>query len=169
MNKDKYPRGTITGDTHPELPIDPDVVQPGIYKWPPHFTPTFVAIVFAGGCIGTYARYWVGRELSTVTWPTATLVVNLLGAFLLGLLLEGLARLGKDDGNRQVARLAVGVGFMGAFTTYSSFAVETSLLFRGGSQTGALIYIAVTIIGGLVATTAGIQIAAIHHKRRNVR
>jgi len=154
-------------DSHPELPLDPDVVQPGAYKWPVHFTPSFILLVFVGGCAGTYARYWVGQELSSGGWPVATVCINLLGALLLGLLLEGLARLGHDEGSRRIARLAVGTGFMGAFTTYSTFAVETDTLLRHGSYGMAFSYVVITLIGGLAATTIGIQVAALHHKRRS--
>jgi CrcB protein len=155
-------------DSRPELPIDPDVVQPGQYKWPPHFSPLLLLTVFIGGCLGAYARYWVGVELPMTPngFPYATLIVNLLGAFLLGLLLEGLFRLGKDKGGKRLLRLGVGTGFMGAFTTYSSFAIEAIMLFRNGSTATAFTYISVSVIGGLLLSTVGIQVAAIHHKRR---
>jgi len=155
-------------DTHPELPLDPDVIQPGIYKWPPHFTPAFLSLVFLGGCLGAAARYWVSLQLLTSSngLPVATLFVNLLGSFLLGLLLEGLVRLGSDDGIRRMTRLAVGTGFMGAFTTYSTFVVETYLLLRHGKEATALTYMALTVIGGVVVSSLGIQLAAIHHKKR---
>jgi len=158
-------------DTHPELPIDPDVVEPGVYKWPVHFTPTFLLVVFIGGFLGAMARYWVAEQLPTSTnsFPAATLVVNLLGAFLLGLLLEGLARLGKDIGVRRIVRLTMGTGFMGAFTTYSTLAVEADLLLRHGAAMTAWVYVAVSVVGGLALSAAGIQIATVHHKRRTAR
>lgn len=158
-------------DTHPELPIDPDVVQPGAYKWPVHFTPIFILIVFIGGCAGAFARYWVALQLPAPAngWPVATTVVNLLGAFLLGLLLEGLARLGSDDGVRRVTRLGIGTGFMGAFTTYSTLAVELELLLRHNQQSLALLYAVTSLVGGVLCSILGIQTAAVHHRRRQGR
>jgi len=162
------PKQLFARDTHPELPIDPDVVQPGVYKWPPHFTPTFLTLVFLGGCFGAAARYWVSLQLPTPEsgLPVATLFVNLLGAFLLGLLLEGLVRLGSDDGIRRTARLSLGTGFMGAFTTYSTFVVEAYLLLHHGQSAVALMYMTLTVVGGVVVSSLGIQVAAIHHKKR---
>ena len=152
-------------DTHPELPIDPDVVQPGVYKWPPHFQPLLVLYVFVGGCIGAYARYLVIQAFPTPTngWPIATLSVNLLGAFALGFLLERLARFGKDQGSLRAMRLLIGTGFLGAFTTYSSFAVETSSFISSHHASEALWYVATTLIGGVVLAALGVQVAVKHH------
>jgi CrcB protein len=96
----------------------------------------------------------------------ATLTVNLLGTFLLGLLLEGLARLGADEGIRRVVRLGAGTGFMGAFTTYSTLAIEANLLAGNGHTQLAIFYMLTSIIGGIICSALGIQIAAQHHKRR---
>lgn len=167
----KDPRELFARDTHPELPLDPDVVQPGVYKWPPHFTPVFLLIVFVGGCLGAAARYWVSVQLPAPKggWPVGTLFVNLLGAFLLGLLLEGLTRLGEDAGAKRIVRLGVGTGFMGAFTTYSTFAVETDMLLQHNHVALAACYVAVSIVGGIIFSTLGIWIAAVHHKRRGAK
>ncbi len=164
-------REVLVRDTHPELPLDPDVAQPGVYKWPPHFTPAFLLAVFLGGCFGTAARYWISLELPTTTngIPAATLFVNLLGAFLLGMLLEGLVRLGSDKGARRAVRLAVGTGFMGAFTTYSTFAVEATLLMRNNHIKIAVIYISIMVFGGIIMGAFGVQIAAFHHGRREAK
>ena len=158
-------------DTHPELPIDPDVVRPGTYKWPIHFTPMLIGVVFVGGCIGALARYWATNEIpvSTNGWPTNTFVINLLGAFLLGILLEGLSRIGHDGGGLRLLRLGLGTGFLGAFTTYSTFAVEANMLFRETSSTLAFSYVAATIFGGLTMSALGIQLAIAHHSRRKSR
>ncbi len=158
-------------DSHPNLPLDPDVVQPGQYKWPPHFTPSLLPVVFLGGCIGAYARYWVSMEMPTAAngWPSATFTVNLLGAFLLGLLLEGLVRSGEDRGGRRLIRLAVGTGFMGAFTTYSSFASDVYNLTQHNHISIAVTYGLLTVAGGLALSAFGIWVASSHHKRRERR
>jgi CrcB protein len=155
-------------DSHPELPLDPDVQQPGAYRWPPHFTPVFLVIIGIGGCLGTVARYEISQYVGTGAsgWPIATLCTNLLGAFSLGLLLEALARRGPDEGMRRAMRLAIGTGFMGAFTTYSTLAVETDLLVRNSQLGMAAVYAATTLLGGVICSMFGIQLAAVHHKRR---
>jgi len=90
--------------------------------------PLLVAVA-VGGAVGCLARYGIGLALPTppTGWPTGTFLANLAGALLLGLLLEGLARTGPDTGWRQLARLGLGTGLLGAFTTYSTLAVELDL------------------------------------------
>ena len=153
-------------DTHPELPLDPDALQPGVYKWPPHFMPGLQLTVLFGGCFGTLARYEIENWLPAPadSLPYGTLLINLLGAFLLGALLESLARRGADKGRRQLIRLGVGTGFMGAFTTYSTLAVEVSLLANHGHELSGLLYAALSVVGGLVCCAAGIHLAESYHR-----
>lgn len=89
-----------------------------------------------------------------------TFAINIVGAFLLGLLLEGLARLGPDIRRRQRVRLLVGTGMLGSFTTYSTLAVDTDLFLRSNQWWAAGSYAAGTVLVAMVATTAGIAIAA---------
>ena len=151
-------------DSHPELPLDPDVVKPGEYKWPPHFTPTLQAIVFIGGCIGTLARYGIisATPSQTNNWPLATFIVNIVGSFLLGLLLRSLFRLGDDKGKLRLLRLGIGTGFIGAFTTYSSLSVEAALLVKNNHLVIALVYSVSSVIGGIISCAIGSQIASWH-------
>jgi CrcB protein len=127
--------------------------------------------VFAGGCFGAAARYWVSLQLPTPQdgFPAGTCTINLLGAFLLGFLLEGLARLGDDSGPRRIARLAVGTGFMGAFTTYSTLAVEMTLLLRSNNPVVAGWYACTSVLGGTLCSTLGILAAASHHKHKGAK
>ena len=133
---------------------------------PVHLHPGFVAVVVLGGILGALARYGLGTVLPAPDgWPLPTLTINLAGAFLLGAMLEALVRRGPDAGRRRVIRLLAGTGFMGAFTTYSTLALETNTLLAAGRSTDALLYIAATLVGGAVATVAGIALAAGHHRR----
>ena len=167
---DKLKRKTIhtlfPRDTHPELPLDPDALQPGEYKWPLHFMPGLQLLVFVGGCFGTLARYgiasWVPDASDAV--PYGTLFINLAGALLLGGLLESLARRGEDKGKRQVIRLGIGTGFMGAFTTYSTLAVEVALLSRHNHNVLAVTYAVLSVVGGLICCAAGIHMAESYHR-----
>lgn len=161
---------TYRKDSHPELPINPDVLQPGAYRWPPHFTPAYLSIVFLGGCGGAFARYWVNGEVAAVgDLPVSTFVVNVLGAFLLGFLLEGLVRLGEDAGARRVIRLLLGTGFIGAFTTYSTFAADILSLFHQHLLVTALVYCVASLLIGIAACGAGVKLAAVHRARKEAR
>jgi CrcB protein len=118
--------------------------------------------VLVGGVFGAAAREAMEQAITTPkdAFPLATFVVNLSGAFLLGVVLEALVRSGDDSGRRRTARLVAGTGFMGAFTTYSTFALEADLLLRAGHPVLALGYVVATLAGGLAATGAGIAFAA---------
>jgi CrcB protein len=93
-------------------------------------------------------------------WPWATFAINVTGAFLLGLLLETLARRGPDAGARQLLRLGLGTGVMGGYTTYSTFAVETVRLLGAGAVLSGLGYALGTVLLGLAAALAGGRMAA---------
>lgn len=137
---------------------------------PVHLHPGFLLVVVAGGILGALARYGLSSVLPAPGgWPVPTLAINLSGAFLLGLLLEALVRRGPDTGRLRLIRLFVGTGFMGAFTTYSTLAVETNTLFGGGRVADALLYVGVSVAAGAAATIAGIWLAAGHHARTTDR
>ena len=121
--------------------------------------------------LGTAARYaltlhWPVRAGG---WPWATFTVNLLGALVLGFLLEALARRGPDAGRRRLLRLGAGTGFLGAFTTFSALAVETDLLVHAAAPALAVGYALASVLGGLLAAVAGIALAAGHERRRAAR
>jgi CrcB protein len=158
--------GTPTDAARPD--VDPDAGTLGVRRprRPLHLDPKYIAIVVLGGIAGALARWWMGAVLPAPGgWPLPTLVVNLAGAFALGILLEALARRGPDHGGLRVARLLAGTGFMGAFTTYSTFAVDTVKLLGAGHTLPALGYLAATVLAGAAASGAGIWAAAYHHAR----
>jgi CrcB protein len=116
--------------------------------------------------LGALTRYGLGLAVpSPDNWPLPTLVINVTGAFALGALLEGLARRGSDAGRRRVLRLALGTGFLGAYTTYSTLALDTVHLITSSDVAGAAWYTGTTVLGGAAATTAGIWLAANRHRR----
>lgn len=155
-------------DSHPKLPLDPDSDQFKIVR-PIHTDTAHVFIVGIGAFFGTFARYEIGAWIPPDKngWPTATLLINVAGAFLLGLLLQTLLHRGKDEGTRRILRLVLGTGFLGAFTTYSSLATSVVILARGGEVLLAGLYGAVSVILGIVAGFVGIQLASIQHRHRN--
>lgn len=138
------------------LPVDPDVLAR-----PVHLRPAYLLTVLAGGLLGTPARYGVAQlwPARTGGWPTGTFVANLVGAFLLGALLEVLARHGDDTGRRRLLRLGLGTGFLGSFTTYSALAVESDLLVRAHRPGLAVTYGLATVVAGLALSAAGIAVA----------
>ncbi len=146
-------------DRHPELALDPDV--PGPPERPLHAQPRVLLAVLVGGALGAPARYALSLALPTTSgqWPWATLLANLLGAVLLGALLEGLARSGPDRGTRRLVRMALGTGVLGAFTTYSTLAVEVDLLVHAHRPALAGLYAAVSVLGGVLLSAAGIAVA----------
>jgi CrcB protein len=157
-------------DEHAGLPVAPDPSPPGAGP-PAHHQPRMWLAVALGGLLGTPVRYAVGGWLPTPAdgWPTATFLVNLSGAFLLGLLLEALARRGPDVGGRRALRLFAGTGFCGALTTYSTLAVEVDLLVDHGRWAVAVGYAAASVAAGLVAAAAGVAVAVGHDRFRRAR
>ncbi|MEO9330276.1 fluoride efflux transporter FluC [Gordonia aurantiaca] len=140
---------------HPELPADPDVR-------PLYLRGRVLLWVFAGGLIGTGMRYWAEETFPAGEghWPWATFGVNVIGALVLGALLELLTRLGRDEGWRRRVRLFGGTGLCGALTTYSAFALEISELTRVSAVATAATYAVASVLLGLVAAGCGIALAS---------
>lgn len=123
---------------------------------PLHRTPRALLAVGAGGALGTSVRAAADAILGTAPpLPPATLTVNLVGAFALGLLLGRLAGLGPDEGTRRDLRLLAGTGVLGGFTTYSSFAAQGAALLLAGRPAGFLLHAGLSLVGGLLAALAG--------------
>jgi CrcB protein len=158
--------GDDVPDSHADLPTDPDAAA--VLGRPLHLQASALLWVFCGGVLGTSLRYAVEGLLphSGSGWPWGTFTVNLVGAVVLGSLLEGLARSGHDTGWRQRARLFAGTGFCGAFTTYSTLAFEISLLGKGSHFGMAVGYGLASVVGGTIAAWLGIVLAADIHRRR---
>jgi CrcB protein len=93
-------------------------------------------------------------------FPRGTFIANLVGALVLGLLVETLARRGPDKGGRRRIRLLVGAGLCGGLTTYSTLAVETDLLVRAHRDGLAAEYALLSVVAGVAAAAAGIAIGA---------
>ena len=110
-----------------------------------------VALVAVFGAAGAVARYGVGRAFGARTFPWATLTVNLLGSFALGVLLGAAIAHHWSD----IPALAIGTGFLGAFTTFSTFSYETWTFARTDRVGMAATYVAASLAGGLLATAGG--------------
>ena len=117
-------------------------------------------LVGLGGFIGANARFVVARlvgALFETRFPLGTFVINVSGSFLLGVLGTVVAQ--KVMPNSEAMRLALGVGFLGAFTTFSTFEFETHALFDDGSWLTATTNIFASLFVGLLAVRAGIVVA----------
>jgi CrcB protein len=115
-------------------------------------------LVMAGGALGSAARYLVGR--TTLAWygptyPWGTLAVNLIGGFLMGALVGSLARFGAASDQ---ARLLIGVGVLGGFTTFSAFSLDMMVMLERGDWDLALGYALISVIGAVLALFAGLSL-----------
>lgn len=111
-----------------------------------------------GGALGAPARYGIAQavDITPGTFPWGTFWINVSGSFALGFIVALLLR--RFPASRYV-RPFVGTGFLGAFTTYSTFAVETDLLVRNGHWPVALAYAAASLTAGLLAAWVGMRLA----------
>lgn len=112
-------------------------------------------LVAGGGLVGSVARYWIAGW--TQNWygsgfPLGTLVVNLLGSFILGVVMTWSLERGLISPE---VRILLGTGFCGGFTTMSTFSYETMALVQYGGTTGALANIALSLGGCLVSVWLG--------------
>ncbi|HEX8871907.1 MAG TPA: fluoride efflux transporter CrcB [Candidatus Acidoferrum sp.] len=111
------------------------------------------------GAIGTLARYGLQGAVQIKTgstFPYGTLLINLTGCFLLGLI-------GQITLNRMIVppewRVAIAVGFFGGYTTFSSFGWETAKMFEAGEWLWATAYVVASVVLGLLLCVAGIRLA----------
>ena len=124
-------------------------------------------LVFVGGGLGSAARYGVGLlalRLVGNGFPWGTFAINVVGSFAMGVVAEYFA---LKSGMSQPLRLFLTTGIIGGFTTFSTFSLETALLFERGEAGAALLYVlgSVTIgvaalFGGLALVRALVDVAA---------
>lgn len=111
-------------------------------------------LVGIGGTFGGLFRFQIGKiisERSKTAFPIATFLINITGAILLGILT------GMKTGNSTY--LLLGDGFLGAYTTFSTFMYEGFNLFRDDKNLNAFVYILSTLILGIIGYVSGFEIA----------
>ena len=105
--------------------------------------------VAVGGMLGVLARFGIGRLTFHHEWLIwSTVGINIVGSFLLGLLVA-------EHWFTRDVREGIGVGFLGGFTTFSTFSVQVVLDVDAGEPVRALGYFFASVVGGLLAATAG--------------
>lgn len=112
-----------------------------------------IALVALGGALGCVARYGLSAAIATKGFPWATLAVNLVGSLAIGYLV-------LDHGLDHDARLFAVVGFLGGFTTLSTFSAESIELVRSGHLALALGNVVANGVGGPLAAFVGWRLAA---------
>jgi fluoride exporter len=130
--------------------------------------PRVMAAVALGGALGAPARYGISLavHVSPGSFPWGTFWTNVSGSFALGFFLAVV--LERFPPTRYL-RPFVATGFLGAFTTYSTFAVETDLLVRNGRLGVALAYVVASVGAGLTAAWVGSQLSRAFGWRRSRR
>ena len=118
-----------------------------------------ILLIALFGAIGTLARYGLQGFVQVRTggtFPYGTLLVNLTGCFVLALTYQLTV-------NRMIIspdlRFAIGVGFFGGYTTFSSFGWETAKMLEGGEWLPAAAYVTASVVAGILLSVAGIRLA----------
>jgi len=117
-----------------------------------------LALAALGGAIGSALRFSTGAMMLRIMgtgWPWGTFTVNLLGSFLMGLVVGWFAHKGGASGNAQIF-LATGV--LGGFTTFSAFSLETARMIETRAYSQAAIYAGGSVILGVIMIFAGLFI-----------
>lgn len=145
--------------TEPTEPVDPDVDlhraeqrrelrRRGL---------TVLAVIAGGGALGACARYGVGLALPHPSndWPWSTLLINASGCLLIGVLMVLIMEVWP--GHRLI-RPFLGVGVLGGYTTFSTYATDAQQLIESGRPGLALAYMAITVVAALVAVQVGVSL-----------
>lgn len=115
-----------------------------------------IAVFGAAGTLARYGLQGLVQVRAESTFPYGTLLINLTGCFLLGLI-------GQFTLNRMVIpadwRIAVAVGFFGGYTTFSSFGWETAKMLEDGEWLRASAYVVASVLAGIFLSVAGIRLA----------
>ena len=109
-----------------------------------------------GGALGAISRMLISNYINrnfSLTFPIGILTINILGSFIIGLIMGGMY-LKVNLGDIKFLPFLV-TGFLGGFTTFSSFSLETLYLFQEGRVTQAISYVALTMIGCLIGVYIG--------------
>ena len=127
-----------------------------------------LTVIAVGGGLGGLSRYGLSRLLPTHPgqFPWGTFTENVLGCLAIGVLMVLITEVWPAH---RLVRPFVGVGFLGGFTTFSTYAVEIRGLLEPGSAALAFVYLATTLLCALLATLAGVMLARMVFLRKQIR
>jgi CrcB protein len=156
--------------TTAQAAVDPDLI-PAPGRGRPrarHARPGILLAIALGGALGTPARYAVERfvHVAPDSFPWSTFTVNITGSLVLGLLLTLIIERWPPS---LYLRPFAAIGFLGAYTTFSTYMVETDLLLKDGQVGVALAYVFGSLFVGLVAVYLGVVIGRLWPAGRGVR
>jgi CrcB protein len=160
----------MSGEVEVGEPIDSDVdLRVGAQRGElVHRHGPVLAAIALGGGLGSLARYGLSRALPTGPgqFPWATFITNVLGCLLIGLLMVLITERWTVH---RLARPFLGVGVLGGFTTFSTYAVETRGLLQPGTVGLAFAYLAGTFAGAMLAVVAGVSVTRAVLRRNAAR
>jgi fluoride exporter len=164
----KEERMEPAGDDLPKPPLDPDVTvdfprtrDPFHQRRRDRRVQSVIVVALAcGGVFGAVSRYAISLAMPTQTgkFPWDTFLINISGAAVLGFILTLLL---EQFPQARLARPIIGTGFLGAYTTFSTFMVEAVQLIRDRQPVNAVIYLAASVFAGLLAVWLGMMTARI--------
>ena len=142
--------------TDPAGPVDPNA-DLRVSREPVRHHGPVLGVIAVGGGLGALARYGLAQLLPTPPggFPWATFVTNMLGCLLIGVLMVLITEVRSAH---RLVRPFLGVGVLGGFTTFSTYAVEFHDLLRPGTVVVAFAYLAGTLVAALVATLVGMSL-----------
>ena len=121
---------------------------------------TYLAVAF-GGALGAMARYWVYNAFMKMTdskFPWTTLSVNIVGSFLIGIVFVLLTERAEFSPEM---RGMIAVGFLGAFTTFSTFSMDTIGLLEQGHFASAITYVLSSVLVCIIAAWLGLTLSRV--------
>jgi fluoride exporter len=113
-------------------------------------------MVGVGGCLGSILRFWLGSYIGSrmgTRFPYGTFVINITGSFLIGLVYAFVTARTQWSPNW---RYLIPIGFIGGYTTFSSFEYETLLTIQAGQVGLGLLYVVLSVVVGFVAVWGGV-------------